>query len=153
MKKICILALFVFVLLVYTQQAHAKKNAAEQCVRKFYTWYITEDLKEDAYLNHPLDNPDIYKYVYHCTVNNIRIFYARGYFDADYFTKSQDVWDKWLDAMVVHKEIKLTETVSIVPVSFQSRPDFEPHTIIAFVQKENGRFYVTKLVGTNHFYE
>ena len=152
MKKICMIALFVFAVILYTHPAYPKNSSAEECVKNFYTWYITEDLKQDAPFRDPLDNPDIYKYVDHCTVNNIRIFYERDYIDVNYFTKSQDLWKEWLDDLVIHKEIKLTETVSIVPVSFKYTDDVS-HNIIAFVRNENGNFYITKLVGTDRFYE
>ena len=148
MKKICMIALFVIAVLLYTHPAYSKNSPAERCVKEFYTWYIIECVKQDD----PLNNPDIYKYVDHCTVNNIRIFRQRAYFDADYFIKSQDVWEEWLDDMIIHKEVKLTETVSIVPVSFKVTADVS-HNIIAFVRNENGKFYITKLVGTNYFYE
>ncbi len=91
-------------------------------------------------------------YVDHCTVNNIRIFYERDYIDVNYVTKSQDLWIEWIDDMVIHKEVKLTETVSIVPVSFKYTDDIS-HNIIAFVRNENGKYYITKLVGTDYFYE
>ena len=148
MKKICMIPLFVLAVLLYTHPAYSKNNSAEQCVKEFYIWYITECVKQDD----PLASHDIYKYVDHCTVNNIRIFYERAYFDADYFIKSQDVWEEWVDGMVIYKEIKLTETVSIVPVSFKITDDVY-NNIVAFVRNENGKYYITKLVGTDRFYE
>lgn len=148
MKKICMISTFLLAILLYAHPAYSKKNPAEECVKNFYIWYITEDIKPDHRLNDPLNNPDIYKYVDHCTVNNIRIFYERAYFDADYFLKSQDVWDKWLEGMIIHKEIKLTETVSIVPVSLNATGGDVSHNIIAFVRNERGNYYITKLVDT-----
>ncbi len=149
MKKICMIPLFVLAVLLYTHPAYSKNSPAEECVKNFYIWCITESEK----LNDTLYDPDVYKYVDHCTVNNIRIFRERAYFDVDYFLKSQDVWDKWLDGMVIHKEVKLTETVSIVPVSLNATGGDVSHNIIAFVRNENGKYYITKLVGTDRFYE
>ena len=146
------IALFMLAVLLYAHPAYSKNSPAEECVKNFYTWYIAECVNQDDPYKDPLNNPGIYKYVDHCTVNNIRIFRERAYFDADYFIKSQDVWIEWLDDMIIHKEVKLTETVSIVPVSFKVTADVS-HNIIAFVRNENGKFYITKLVGTNYFYE
>ena len=148
MKKICMIPLFVLSVLLYTHPAYSKNSPAEECVKDFYTWYIIESEK----MNDPLYDPAIYKYVDHCTVNNIRIFYERDYIDVNYVTKSQDLWIEWIDDMVIHKEVKLTETVSIVPVSFKYTDDIS-HNIIAFVRNENGKYYITKLVGTDRFYE
>ena len=142
-------ALFMLSVLLYTHPAYSKNSPAEECVKDFYTWYIIEFEK----MNDPLYDPAIYKYVDHCTVNNIRIFRERAYFDADYFIKSQDVREEWLDDMIIHNEVKLTETVSIVPVSFNATGGDVSHNIIAFVRNENGKYYITKLVGTNYFYE
>ena len=148
MKKICMIPLFVLAVLLYTHPAYSKNSPAEECVKNFYIWCITESEK----LNDTLYDPDVCKYVDHCTVNNIRIFYERDYIDVNYVTKSQDLWIEWIDDMVIHKEVKLTETVSIVPVSFKYTDDIS-HNIIAFVRNENGKYYITKLVGTDYFYE
>jgi len=78
--------------------------------------------------------------------------YNRSYFTADYFTKSQDVWDEWLDVMVVHKQIKVNDTTSVVPISFKWSDDKQRHLLV-FVRKQMDGWRIIKVAGTENFYE
>ncbi len=78
--------------------------------------------------------------------------YHRNYFETDYFSKSQDCWDEWLDVMVVHKEMKINEITSVVPVSFKFSED-KQHNLLVFVRKEKDGWRIIKVAGTKYFYE
>lgn len=78
--------------------------------------------------------------------------YERSFFETDYFTKSQDIWKEWLDVLVVHKEIKVNNTTSIVPITFKFAED-KQHHLIVFVNKEVDGWRIIKVAGTEYFYE
>jgi hypothetical protein len=69
------------------------------------------------------------------------------YFDSNYYTKSQDVWDEWIDSLIVHNTTKIDDTTSIVPISFKLSETTYHHLII-FVQREKGALKITKVVDT-----
>ena len=146
MKKIYILSFFYFIFSSPVNSTFASSNNAEDHVAYFYIWYISEYLK----LNNPMDNEIIYEYVNNCVVNNIRIFYEREYFDANYFTKTQDIWKEWLNGLVTHKSINIDGVISIVPISFKLSVDVQ-HQLVVFVQKEKDGFKIIKIVDTRIF--
>ena len=150
MKKLFILpALFFYLVIALPNtHAHCEQNDEEQLVRDFYIWYI----KERINLKKPLQNDEIYNYVYHCTVNNVHIGNLRGFRDADYFTRAQDIWERWIDVLEVHKATKIDNTTSIVPISFKFTENSLNHLVI-FVQRGKEGWRITKVVDTYHFSE
>lgn len=148
MKRIFIPLFLYFLLFVDADKACCTEISAEQQVENFYSWYITERIHSKC----PINNDDIEKYVNHCVVNNIRIFYKRAYFDADYFTKSQDIWDEWLNDVVVHAATKINDSTSIVPISFKFSNNLQ-QDLIVFVQTSNKGPRITKVIGANNVTE
>lgn len=145
MKIIRYILICLICILTMPMQAQCKSNSAEDHVKDFYNWYIRGATKITIY-------SDLTEYVDGCVLSALRTMYNRSYFTADYFTKSQDVWVEWLDEMVVHKEMKITDTVSIVPISFELSKDYQLHLIV-FVRKEMDGWRIIKVVGTKNFYE
>ncbi len=147
MKKTLITLLFVFMLSSPSGVAYCAEISAEQHVHNFYQWYITVASTQSP----PLGDDAVYQYVNHCVVQNIKIFYARSYFDADYFTNSQDIWKGMLDVLVIHEATKVDETTSIVPISFKWAEDIQQHMVV-FVQNEQGNWRITKVASTDFFH-
>lgn len=143
MKKICIALLLCTGILAGVCQANCADMSAEQHVKDFYTWYITEQKQQVGLL----DDPRLKNYVEPCVVQNLRIFYLRSYFDTEYFTKSQDSGEEWLDVLVVHPATIINDTTSIVPISFTFTPN-KQHHLVVFVQHINTTYRITKVVGT-----
>lgn len=148
MKKVCIAMLLWIGIFASSRQASCAEISAEQHVKNFYIWYINESDKPKGPSNDILDDDTIYTYVDHCVAQNIRILYLRYYWDADYFTKSQDIWKEWLDVFVVHPATKINDTTSIVPISFVFSQD-KQHHLVVFVQHTNNTYRITKVIGTD----
>lgn len=129
-------------------KASCAEISAEQHVKNFYIWYINEFDKPKVPANDILDDDTIYTYVDHCVVQNIRILYLRYYWDADYFTKSQDIWKEWLDVFIVHPATKINDSTSIIPISFVLSQD-KQHHLVVFVQHKNNTYSITKVIGTD----
>lgn len=135
-------------LFLFSSHSYASQSNEDKLVKEFYVWYIKKCINGE----NPIHGDDIYKYVSPCTINNIRIGYLKCFWDADYFTKSQDIWDSWLTGLVVHPATKINDNVSIVPVSFRWNGELYHHLIV-FVQNDNGVSRITKVTGTDYFNE
>ena len=142
MKKIftgVIFLLFVISALP-ARQGHCETQTPEQLVRDFYTWYINMYDIPGVYT---IDDDEIYKYVYTCTVKRLRMEHEMSIVDADYFLTGQDFDSKYLNNMLIRKAIKINDTVCIVPVSFGLENGML--SLIVFVQNENGILRITKV--------
>ena len=130
--------LLACLLLSSGRMAHAAGQGPEEVVRDFYMWYLP--LEENGQLS-PLDSEDIYKYVYHGTVSNLRIKYAMYMLDWDYFLCAQEIDPELLTALAVHKAVPVTDTISLVAVGVKEKTPY----LLAFVQKENDGWRITKI--------
>ena len=90
-----------------------------------------------------IDDDEIYKYVYVCTVKRLRMEHKMGVGDADYFLKSQDFNTEFLKSLSIHNAIKINDTVSIIPIDFDVKNNFP--VLIVFMQKEDGSWRITKV--------
>lgn len=130
------------------QAAHSASGDAERLVKNFYHWYIVESSNRREFL--PGDDT-IYEYVDKAVVDHLRELYEKSaFFDADYFTKSQDIWVEWLDVLTIHQAVKMDDALSIVPVSFKLTEDRQHHIVI-FVGNKNGLLRITKVSGVYPF--
>jgi hypothetical protein len=146
-KNFSLLLLLFAAALLRPPPARCAPADEEQHVRNFYSWYISEAINSD-----PAGNDDIYKYVCRSTMDEVRFGFKQGYFDADYFTKSQDIWLEWLDSMVVHPAVMLDEAISIIPVSFTLGKDTRHHLVV-FMRNDADALCITKVSGAQHFWE
>ncbi|WP_459935352.1 YqhG/Tai3 family protein [Fundidesulfovibrio butyratiphilus] len=135
----------LLVIVIMPGNTQCKSNFAEDHVKEFYQWYI------HGFAKISIDS-DLSSYADECVVSVLRIMYNRDYFHADYFTKSQDCWDEWLDVMVVHKEMKINDETSIVPISFKWSEN-QQHHLLVFVRKEKDGWRIIKVSGTKYFFE
>ncbi|GAB6037605.1 hypothetical protein JCM15519_21640 [Fundidesulfovibrio butyratiphilus] len=135
----------LFVLLFAPSFVHCKLNSAENHVKEFYQFYIRSGTKITI-------DSDLSSYVDGCTLRTLRIMYNRACFDSDYFTRSQDVAEDWLDVLVIHKEMKVNDTTSVVPISFRWSED-KQHHLLVFVKKEVDGWRIIKVSGTERFYQ
>lgn len=144
--KIILYTLICFILVAtMPMPALCGSDSAENHVKDFYRFYIESDTNITIH-------SDLTKYVDGCMLKSLRIMYERSFFETDYFTKSQDIWKEWLDVLVVHKEIKVNNTTSIVPITFKFAED-KQHHLIVFVNKEVDGWRIIKVAGTEYFYE
>ena len=90
-----------------------------------------------------IDDDEIYKYVYVCTVKRLRMEHKMGVGDADYFLKSQDFNTEFLKSLSIHNSIKINDTVSIIPIDFGAKNNFP--SLIVFVQNEDRVWRITKV--------
>lgn len=132
-------------ILAMSVDAQCKARLAEEHVKEFYKFYILGGTKISI-------DSDLSEYVDECVLRTLRILYNREYFETSYFTKSQDLWGEWLDVLVVHKEMKINDTTSVVPISFKWSED-KQHHLLVFVRKEMDGWRIIKVVGTECFYE
>ena len=142
MKKMSTLMFVILSIVLFATAGYCAKDSPEEHVKRFYLWYVDQRMKED-----PLYNNTIEKFVDHCVVRNLRIFDKRWYFDADYFTKAQDMWDTWRKVLIVYTAMHVDKTTSIVPVSFKFAEDNEQQLVV-FVQKHNNAYRITKVIDT-----
>lgn len=144
-KVILFLVYLNFLFLTVPSYGICEDDSAGQHVKMFYQQYIqcANNLSIDS---------DLSKYVDLCVLKTVRILNARGYFQNDYYTKSQDCWDAWEDAFVVHKEMKVDDTVSIVPISFKFKSPAQL-SLLVFVRKMNSCWRIIKVAKAEGFYE
>jgi hypothetical protein len=118
--------------------AHAAGQGPEDVVRDFYMWSLP--LQENSPLS-PLDSEDVYKYVHHGTVSNLRIKYAMYMLDWIYFLCAQEIDPQLLTDLEVHKAVPVTDTLSLVAVGVKGKKPY----LLAFVQKEKEGWRITKI--------
>ena len=145
MKNKSLLSLFVFLvcgLFTIIQPAYCKDQTPEELVRNFYTWYFGELSK---FGNLPeLDN-NVYKYIYPCLVNKLRIEYKTGSRDFNYFTYGNDYWPELSNYITTGAAVKINDEVSIVPLGFGETKERSVPNLIVFVQREKDTLYITKV--------
>jgi len=144
MKELRYILFGLIIFSMIPTNTECKPNSAENHIKKFYQWYIRDGPKS-------IDS-DLSEYVDECVLKTIRILYKRDYFETGYFTKSQDCWDEWLDVMVVHKEMKINDATSVVPISFKFSED-KQHHLLVFVRKDKDGWRIIKVSGTEYFFE
>jgi len=145
MKELRYILIGLIIFSMIPSNVQCKPNSAENHVKEFYQWYIR------GFARISIDN-DLSEYIDKCVLSTLRTMYRRDFFHADYFTKSQDCWDEWLDVMVVHKEMKITDATSVVPISFKFSED-KQHHLLVFIIKEKDGWRITKVSGTKYFFE
>lgn len=139
-------ALLCFILSGITPgYSYGKTLSAGEHVREFYQFYIRSGTKVTI-------DSDLTEYVDGCMLHSLRIMYERAYFSTDYFAKSQDIADDWLDVLVVHNEIKINDKTSVVPITFKWSED-KQHHLLVFVKKELNGWRIIKVASTNDYYE
>lgn len=122
--------------------AYSAEKILEDFVKEFYTWYITRSIDSDEILE---ENDDIYKYVHACTVNKLQITYRKGLMFSNYFFQTNGFDPRPGDIPIVTKSVKITETVSIVPVGYHGSDwQTEPYLIV-FVENQKGGLRITKV--------
>ncbi len=153
MKK-TILAFAMLFCLAFTLRAPGalcSDGSEKRLVEDFYTWYITTALDQRAKSSGPFRDPiyddAVYAYVHQGTVSAIRTYYAKNYLDANYITKSQDLWDTWLEAFVAQPAVKIDGTTSLVPVTFKWTEEAQRHLLV-FVQKTKDGWRIIKIEDT-----
>lgn len=145
MKSIIFLVHLSLVFLSFQEYGFCEIDSAEHHVKEFYQKYI------QCANNLSLDS-DLSMYVDSCVLSTVRILNARGYFQSEYYTKSQDCWDAGEDAFVVHKEMKVDSTVSIVPISFKFLSPAQLNLLV-FVRRGDSGWRIIKVAGTDGFYQ
>lgn len=131
--------------LTLSGHAYCKNDSAESHVEKFYKLYAS--CKTSLTIN-----SDLSKYVDTCILNTIRILNQRDFYGSEYFNKFDDCIDDWKNVLTVHKEMRLTDTTSVVPITF-TWTNGKQHHILVFVRKLTGGWRIMKVNGTEHFYE
>lgn len=117
--------------------AYGAEQTPEAFVKDFYAWYTAEDKLDKG---PPENNDAIYDYVHTCTVNRLRKEYRKGLYFTNYFYQTNG-FDSELDPPpTVHKSVKISDTVSLVPVAHGTIP-----YILVFVQKEKGMLRIIKV--------
>ena len=129
--------------------AHGAEQSPEALVHEFYAWYMREmekDLPKTTEYNDVM-----YKYVYPCTVNKLRIDHEQGARDADYFLAGQDfVYEEDAKNYYVHPAVRVTETLSLVPVGARLTENAVPGEVgkpflLVFVQKTREGWRIIKV--------
>ena len=123
-------------------QGYCKQQTPEQLVRDFYAWHF-EKIREDK----PYEQkPAIYAYV---TKETIEYIDGDKYSTTDYFTKIGMYSYAWRNVKVkTGQVIAMSNDMFVVPVTFKIKDGNyqEDFFVVAFVKKENGSFYITKVV-------
>lgn len=139
---LCTFLIYFYAPANYT--AYCAEQTAEALVKEFYAWYIAEDAKDEGI---PENNDAIYNYVYICTVNKLRMNYKKGIISFNYFYQSNDFDSKEDTIYVAPKSIKVSDTISIVPIGYTKEI-----SMVVFVQHENGQFRIIKVEDFNQEY-
>ena len=113
------------------------EQTPEELVADFYKWYSAD---YDTRIDQEFDD-EIYNYVYACTVNKHRVNMEKGIVYSDYFAKGNALYYDLLKTLRVHKAVRITDEVSVVPVGFG---DELPYMIV-FVQRENDGWKIIKV--------
>jgi len=142
----CLLLVFIFfvLFLYYPRNAYCFNTNPKEVVYNFYKWYIPKLNTE--YRKDPFFDDEIYKYVWACTVEKLRLDRKRAMLGCDFFTASQDFDDKHgLDMMTVYDPIPVNRNTSVVCVDFYKMFGEESLTLAVFVEKKKGSFFITKV--------
>jgi len=149
-KNYLSIAFIVFVVFLYSpQNAYCLDVSSKEVVRNFYKWYIPKIFdKKDAFFN-----DEIYKYVWACTVEKLRLDRKRATLGCDFFTASQDFDDKHgLDTMMIYNPIPINKNTSVVCVDFYKMFGNESLSLAVFVEKKKGSFFITKVESLRDHY-
>jgi len=123
----------------YNNRAIAAQQNPQDLVRYFYIWYIEEGDKD--LLNSPINNDEMYKYVYPCTVKKCRIDLKQARGDADYFFRTNGFYlQEGLKSLAVHAPVSISDSIALVPVGFNERL-----RVVVFVQKTTEGWRIIKV--------
>lgn len=145
MKPALRIACLILVFFMGFSCVYREANSPEQHVKEFYQLYIRCGSDLSIY-------SDLSKYVDSCTLSTIRILNNRDYFQSEYFTKAQDCWDEWTDAVEVHKGMKINDNTSVIPVSLKF-PGHGQFHLVVFVRKRMDGWRIIKVTSAEDFYE
>ena len=136
------------ILAVPFRAAYSLEQTPEDFVREFYIWYSKSLEKDDL----PELDDTIYKYVYPCTVNKLRVEFKMGAKDYNYFITGNDNWPELFDYITVGKAVKVSDEVSIVPLGFGETKERSVPRLVVFVQREKDALHIIKVERTDTLY-
>lgn len=121
-------------------------TSPEEQTKDFYQWYTTERNKPDHSIF--FASPDLSQWVALSTLSRLQKVYNDpdgSSFDADYFTYSQDVSERWPNNIIVSPAYPVPGGVAVnVMLGTWDEPQMQSFLIIYLVQ-EQGRWKISRV--------
>lgn len=136
---------FFILILMMACSVHAENSeSAAQAALKFNKWYVSQYAADKSPIT---DNAEIDKYVAAETMKKLRHaqdprFADAEFYDADFFLKSQDIDDDWVNNVTVVSS-EYDPVCTNIYVSFGTKG---AHTVIDCMIKEKGTWKVQSVV-------
>jgi hypothetical protein len=118
-------------------------TSPEDVLKSFYSWYIRDvQAMKIPILN---DRTTLKTYVSSRRIGQVDQLIKTGEYDADYFTKSQDVMDDWAENIAISNvEIKGNKATAIVVLGVAS-----PWKLKAYIVSARGQWRIERVEDMN----